>query len=263
MKRFNKKINTVCSVTLSVVSLLIFLTTGCKKPSVTFENFDATNLRVINGFPDKAKVKFYLDTFNLTLNLPTSSFINYGGATIYYVVQSGSRKASFVSLDDNLAFVSADLQLVKDKSYTLFLKGDDVPTSSSLILAEDDLSQPDLDKAKIRVANLSPNSGNIDITFQLDDLVTSPQPKPEVKLFENIDPGSISDYKLLDVPTSKGNAVPTYFTIRIYEAGTQNLLSTATRIDVRGSLVHTLVCRGRKGGSPGFAFDLRRDWAEF
>ena len=263
MKLFIKGTNSfICK---SIILVMVFngiMITGCKKPVVTYENFDATNLRVINGFPDKTKVKFYLDTFNLTLKIPTTSYINYGGTTIYYVVKSGLRKASFVSLNTKDTFAVADVQLMKNKSYTLFLKGEPI-SPSSIALVEDDLIQPALNKAKIRVANLSPNSGKVDVTFQLDDPLTQPVPKPEVKLLENIDVGMISGYKLLDVPTSLGNFTPNYYNIRMYEAGTQNLLGTGTRIDVRGSLIYTIVCRGKKGGSPAFTFDFRKDWAEF
>lgn len=263
MKLFIKRTNSVTFK--SIISVMVFIglmITGCKKPVVTYENFDATNLRVINGYPDKAKVKFFLDTFNLTLKTPTTSFINYGGTTIYYVVKSGLRTARFVSFASNDTFATANVQLVKDKSYTLFLKGGAL-SPSSIALVEDDLTQPDLNKAKIRVANLSPNSGMVDITFQLDDPLTLPVPKPEVTLLQNVDAGMISGYKLLDVPTSKGNYTPNYYNIRIYQAGTQTLLSSGNRIDIRGSLIYTVVCRGNKAGSPGFTFGFTKDWAEF
>lgn len=263
MKLFIKRTNSYISK--SIILVMVFhgiMITGCKKPVVTYENFEATNLRVINGYPDQTKVKFFLDTFNLTLKTPTTSFINYGGTTIYYVVKSGLRNASFVSFASKDTFATAEVQLVKNKSYTLFLKGGAL-SPSSIALVEDDLTQPDLNKAKIRVANLSPNSGKVDITFQLDDPLTQPVPKPEVKLLENIDVGMISGYTLMNVPTSLGNFTPNYYNIRLYEAGTQNLLGTGTRIDVRGSLIYTIVCRGKKGGSPALTFDFRRDWAEF
>ncbi|MGH2649244.1 MAG: DUF4397 domain-containing protein, partial [Ginsengibacter sp.] len=138
-----------------------------------------------------------------------------------------------------------DIQLDSKKIYTLFLL--DSLGSPKLLLTEDDLSEPSsADTTKIRLANLAKTGGNVDVTVQLEDTLSLPQPKPEVTVFTNVPPQTISDYTRMTVPTTKGSTSPQMHTIRVYEAGTTNLLAMGVG-DLRGPATYTIVVTGVKG----------------
>lgn len=246
--------------TLMLASLLLITVASvmysCKKPGLTSEKFDASNLRVVNGLPGRTKVKFYLDSFNLTL----TGTLDYGIVSpVYYVVKSGLRTAKFFSTTSLDTFAKKDIQLDANKSYTLFLGG--AVGAPKYYYTEDDLTEATPDKAKIRLANLAVTGVNVDITIQLVDPNLPVQ--PEVKVLSNIASESISNYVLATVPTSKGNTVAQRHTIRVYEAGTSNLLSSATGVDLRGTTINTFILTGIRGGSPSLALRSVTEWLDW
>lgn len=230
---------------------------SCKKPGITSEVFNASNLRVVNGLTDRTSVKFYLDTFNLTMG----GVINFSQVSpIYYVVKSGLRKAKFYSTSTLDTFASKDIQLDPNKDYTLFLAGNS--GAPKYWLTEDELVSTTPDKIKLRLANLAVSGVNFDITIQSED-TSQPQPKPEVKIFSNVTSESISPYTLVSVPVSKGNSIPQLHTIRIYEAGTSNLLLSSAGNDLRGTDIRTFIVTGVNGGSPALRFGSSREWLDW
>lgn len=236
---------------------------SCKKPGVTYETFEASNLRVINGLTGPTKnVKFYLDSFNLSL----TGTLNYGGVSAYWVVKTGIKSASLYNTTTKETFAKKDIQLDSKKSYTLFIA--DTLGSPKYFLTEDNLSQPaSADKAKVRLANLAKTGGNVDVTFQLFDNRTIPQypPGPEVTVYTNVPAQTIADYKLITVPTSKGNTSPQLYTIRVYETGTNNLLTFTNGADLRGPATYTIVVRGVKNGTApyGLAITTNLEWLDW
>lgn len=252
---FNIKRFTVYGIAVVTFILVSLMVHSCKKPTITSENFEASNLRVVNGLLPSSPVKFYLDTFNLTY----TGTISYAATTKYMVVVSGLRQAAFYSTSTPRAtLATANIQLAAKKSYTLFLTG-----SAKPIFTEDDLSQPSADKAKIRLANLSSSAGNVDLTIQLQDVVSLPQPKPEVGVLQNVGAETISKYVLITVPTSKGNYNRNLYTVRIYEAGTQKLLGTTKSVDFRGTSTYTIFVSGIKDGLPALAASSQLELLDF
>lgn len=252
MKLYKRKIrrSTLWVIGATMCITLSVIVNSCKKPGITVENFESSNLRVINGLTAPPDVKFYLDSFNLTL----TGTVNYGAATPYWVVKSGLRHASFYSsaLDD--AFATKDIQLDSKKIYTLFIA--DTIGSPKYFLTEDNLSvPPSADQAKIRLANLAKTGGNIDVTIQLEDTISLPQPKPEVSVYTNVAPQTISDYTLITVPTTKGNTSPQPHTFRVYEAGTNNLLAIGGG-DLRGPATYTIIVTGIKDAVGTYALGI-------
>lgn len=259
MKLYNLKIKQIIHALAGIAIIVSVSITinSCKKPGITSEVFDASNLRVVNGLPDRSVVKFYLDTSNLTL----TGTINFSQVSpIYYVVKSGLRKAKFYSTVTQDTFAMDNIQLDPNKDYTLFLAGDAI--APKFWLTEDDLTSPPADKVKIRFANLALTSVNIDVTIQSQD-TSLPQPKPEVKVLSNIAPQSISSYTLATVPVSKGNALIQLHTIRVYEAGTNNLLITLTGADLRGTDIRTFILTGINGGTPALSLSSAREWLDW
>ena len=257
MKLYSRKIN---KATLSLIAATMFITvflllTGCEKPPVnTYESFEATNLRVVNGLSGRSTVKFYLDTFNLTL----TGTVNYATNTQYYVVRPGLRRVKFFSTVTKDTFAVKNFQLDVKRNYSLFLAG--IVGSPKYFLTEDDLTVPSVDKSKLRLANLANTGAGIDVTIQKYDLVTV---QPEVKVLTNVGSESVSNYALVTVPVSKGNAVIQPHNIRLYETGTTNLVASATAVDLRGTAINTIIAQGIRGGSPALTLRITRDWLDW
>lgn len=249
-RKINKSVPLTIVATISVAALLMI--NGCKKPAeTTYEAFNASNIRVVNGLPGRTGVKFYLDTINITMN----STLNYGTNSIYYVVKSGTKRAKLFSTSTSDTFAVRDVQLETRKNYSLFFAGS--VGAPKYFLTEDDLVPPPTDKVKIRLANLAITGGNVDLTIQKIDLVN---PQPEVTVLTNVASESISNYALATVPVSKGNATPQYHNIRLYAAGTANLVAQGLGIDLRGTAINTIIANGINGGSPAITVRASRDW---
>ncbi len=253
------KVNIIkAALSMTVVTMFVgvLLTlNGCKKPSdITYETFEGSNIRFVNGLTDRADVKFYLDSFNLSL---TQTW-NYNTTSWYYVVRSGLRRAKFYSTSTQDTFAVKEIQLDAHKSYSIFLAGS--AAAPKYFLTEDDLISPSADKSKIRLANLALTGGNVDLAIQKFDLIN---PQPETLVFTNVAPQSISGYTLITVPVSKGNASSQPYNIRIYEAGTANLIAEALAVDLRGTTINTIIASGIKGGSPLVTVRTSREWLDW
>lgn len=236
---------------IAVIITSVFLG-SCEKPTITSEDFEASNLRVVNGLPGPTGVQFHLDEFDLTLG-GTIDFNEISPK--YYVVESGSRTASFYSTDMGDSFASMDIQLEPNKEYTLYLAGS--VGAPKFWLTEDDLIPAPADKAKLRLANLASTGGNIDVTIQLDGSAS------EVSVFSNVAPESVSEYKLATVPATIGNTVSQPHTIRIYQAGISNLLASMPGVDLRGTSIHTIILTGVNGGTPALSLNVDMEWLDW
>src|SRR5690554_4251854 len=116
MKLFKRNISQAAfSLVATMFITVLLVLTGCEKPPVsTYESFDATNLRVVNGLSGRTTVKFYLDTFNLT----TTATVNYATNTQYFVVKPGMRRAKFFSTVTKDTFAVKNFQLDSKKNYS-------------------------------------------------------------------------------------------------------------------------------------------------
>ena len=229
---------------------------GCSKPKDTFENFESSNLRVINGFPWADNVKFYLDEFNLT----RLGYINYQSVSTpsYYVVKAGTRNAAFYSEDTESKFAEKSIQLEQGKDYTLFLTGSQ--DNPEFILTADDLTEAPADQAKIRIANLALTGGDVRVTIQKTDIMS---PKPEVTIFDGVGEKTISGYISTPVPVSKGNALFQNHTVRVYDANTNQLLTELEGVDLRATTINTIVIYGDRGGSPELYVQTLGEWLDW
>lgn len=256
MQLYSRKIHKTRLSVIGAMFVAVFLmVNGCKKPvDTTYETFDASNIRVVNGLPDRTDVKFYLDSFNLTLNQTW----DYGTSSWYYVVRSGPRRSKFYSTSTEDTFAVKDIQLEAKKNYSLFLAGN--AATPKYFLTEDDLISPPPDKSKIRLANLALTSVNVDLAIQKLDIVNT---QPEVTVLTNVAPESITDYVLVTVPVSKGNFVSQYYNVRIYKTGTTDLVAEALSIELTGTTINTIIANGIDGGSPAITIRVSRDWLDW
>lgn len=147
--KYLKKMKVVLAVlaTLSIITI-----TGCEKPGITSENFEASNVAVFDYWNDG-------DDTRLDFSLDQSKKLHTGQLTIgrrldYLVVNSGKRKAFFINSEDSSSVYSTDIELVSKKVYSLFLTGTmDHPES---VLVEDDVvAEVPADNYRLRVANMN------------------------------------------------------------------------------------------------------------
>lgn len=237
---------------IKILGIVCIMVVGfsCSKPTITRENFEASNLRVIQCLPGKTSVQFFLDTFRIT----NTTLLNYRNITQYFVVKSGNRKASFYSTTTKDTFATTNIVLESKKIYSLFLAGN--ATTPKYFFTEDNHTQPSLDKAKIRLANLSSNTGDLYMTAQTAIA-------PETKILDNVSQESVSDYVLFNVPTSTANNKVTPVTFRIYRVGIPGAIAVVSNVDTRGSLIYSIVLAGTIGGNPAIQTTFIREWLDY
>lgn len=146
---YNKKTNksVISLLFISFVSVLI----SCKKPGVTFENFQASNLAVFDCWNDGADagLNFSIDTSHTLHN----GSLTFGRILDYLVVYSGNRTAKFLNAADGSPVASANITLENKKVYSLFLTGT-LTTPTTVFVKDDVVQSPSPDKYKLRVANM-------------------------------------------------------------------------------------------------------------
>ncbi len=155
MKNINQK-NKYPAV-IAVMTLLISGLLSCKKNEITFENFQAANIAVMNAWnnEDEPELNFSLDT-SKTLHYGT---MYYGRQLDYLVVYSGNRTMKFKKSDDGSTVLEKPVNLESKKIYSIFLTG--TKSSPDAVIVEDDVaSEPAAGKYRIRVANMVTDAGS-------------------------------------------------------------------------------------------------------
>lgn len=135
---------------LATVGVIVFI--GCTKPGITNENFEASNIAVIDYWNDGQGISldFSLDT---SKKLHTGQ-LTFGSDLDYLSVYSGKRKAKFINSDDASPVYSADVDIVNKKVYSLFLTG--TMNNPESVLVEDDIvTSVPVDNYRLRVANMN------------------------------------------------------------------------------------------------------------
>lgn len=148
--KFYFKIIKVALPIIASVGVIVFI--GCTKPGITNENFEASNIAVMNYWNDGQDI-------SLDFSLDTSQKLHTGQLTFgrdldYLTVFSGKRKAKFNNSDDASPVYSADVDLVNKKAYSLFLTG--TMNNPESVLVEDDIvTAVPVDNYRLRVANMN------------------------------------------------------------------------------------------------------------
>ena len=67
----------------------------------------------------------------------------------------------------------------------------------------------------------------------------------------------------MTVPVTKGNWKVQRHTIRVYKAGTTNLLVSVGGVDLRGTSIETIILEGVEGGSPALSLSSAQEWLDW
>ena len=185
-------------------ALLVVLVTitsfyGCSKPGITSENFAASNVMFLNFWENAGDdpLAFHLDT---SKQLNYFNDLHFTAATEYLVVYSGNRKAWVSDNNSGDEIVSSDVKLDPDKIYSFFMAGSEA--SPETVLTEDDLTRPGDNKFKVRFANMSVGSSNVNIAIRKEDLVSLPQPQPVTTLIQGVSYKTVTPFSSVDTSSA-------------------------------------------------------------
>ena len=204
---------------VGMMCLLAGLLTSCLKnhdndyvePPVAF-------LSVINASPDSQPVNFFLDQ-NRANDFP----INYGHGIDYIRAFPGKRVATFYAAGAQQKLKADTINLTVSKFYSMYLAN--VTATPDMILIRDSISRPDAGKATIRLVNVSPDAGAVDLGIKAGVLLASNLAYKGASAFVPI----------------QGDAT---YTLEVRKKGTATVLATLADVKLNGGSVYTIWLQG-------------------
>jgi hypothetical protein len=165
---------------LLILFVSVLTITSCSKDD---EEFDGTvQVMVVNSIEGLSEQDLYLNNTKVTTNA-----VGYGENSEYVSAAAGSkRKAEFKASGSTAITSSANIDLKSGKNYTVILKGSN-SANAETIVKEDDLSDPESGKAKVRFIHLSSIAPSVNVGV-----------KNGATLFSNLVYGSVSDFTTVD-----------------------------------------------------------------
>jgi hypothetical protein len=204
---------------VGMMCLLAGLLTSClKNHDNDYVEPPVAYLSVINASPDSQPVNFFLDQ-NRANDLP----INYGHGIDYIRAFPGKRVASFYISGSQQKLKSDTINLTAQKFYSIYLAN--LTATPDIILTRDSITRPDAGKATIRLVNVSPDAGAVDLGIKAGSLLASNQAYKGASVF---------------VPVS-GNST---YTLEVRKKGTTTVLVTLADVTLNSGSVYTIWLQG-------------------
>jgi len=179
-------------------------------------------LMVIQGSPDAPEEALFLD--NNRVNNPPFS---YGDNIGYFNAYTGERNVILNDYNSGTRIASDTMRLNSNTAYSLFLAN--TYTKPDFILLTDSIAQPASGKATIRLVNVSPGSGSVDLSANSTTIATGKGYK-----------GS-SGFKAIDGGTN--------YNFSILKSGTSTVLATLNSVPIRAGSVYTIWLHGLPNGT--------------
>jgi len=209
-----------------LVSTLLLTVVGCKKdPEGLGDEASKAKIAIFNfATPTRSTapnattfVQGYFLTMDgvrlYTMALPT------GKSTGYFLAEAGTRviNADTAVIQQNVVNPSAtvkttSLQTEANKYYSIYYTG--LNQNPEVVITTDDLTRPANDKVKIRVINLSPDAGNLDVAGRLTNETT-----PRMNLFTALSYKTNNAFR--EIP-------PGFYSLEIKETSTGTVFSSFT-----------------------------------
>jgi hypothetical protein len=206
---------------IAVLCLLQF--SSCLKDNNNYVAPPATALfMVIQGSPDAPSEALFLD--NNRVNNPP---FNYGDNIGYFNAYTGERNVILNDYNSGTRIASDTMNLKSNTAYSLFLAS--TYTKPDFILLTDSIAQPASGKATIRLVNVSPDAGTIDLVANGNTIVTGKAYK-----------GS-SSFVTVNGGTS--------YNFTVVKSGTNTALATLSSITINTGSVYTVWLHGLASGT--------------
>ncbi|RYE28555.1 MAG: DUF4397 domain-containing protein [Sphingobacteriaceae bacterium] len=195
---------------------------SCKTNVPTDTPVGNAHIAMINAAPGTAAINFYY-TGNKINTIP----LVYGNTTGYRNLISGSREIQIKANLTNKMLTANTVRLKQDSSYSFFVY--EANNTITTAISYDDLSNPSVGNAKIRLVNLSAGLSSADLY-----ITNGPQ------LSSSISFGSIGIYQELKAGTYN-------FDLRLH--GSNNLLLNIPNVRLDNGKTYTMWSGGSVKGS--------------
>ena len=179
-------------------------------------------LMVIQGSPDAPGEALFLD--NNRVNNPS---FNYGDNIGYFNAYIGERNVILNNYNSGDRIASDTMHLNNNVVYSLFLAN--TYTKPDFILLTDSIAQPASGKATIRLVNVSPNAGSVDLSANSTTIVTGKGYKGS-SAFKTVDGGTNYNFSIL-------------------KTGTNTVLAKLDTVPIRAGSVYTVWLHGLAKGT--------------
>jgi hypothetical protein len=206
---------------IGFVALLCLLQFSCLKDKNNYVQVPTALLMVTQASPDAPAEALFLD--NNRVNNPPFNYNDYIG---YFNAYTGKRNVILNDYSSGARIASDTINLKNNIAYSLFLSN--TSTHPDFTLLTDSLAQPASGMATVRLVNVSPDAGNVDLFTNSTALITNKAYK-----------GS-SAFK----PVT-GN---TTYIFEIRKAGTNTVLTKDTA-ELKTGSVYTIWLHGLAAGS--------------
>jgi len=204
---------------VGMMCLLAGLLTSClKNHDNDYVEPPVAYLSVINASPDSQPVNFFLDQ-NRANDFP----INYGHGIDYIRAFPGKRVASFFIAGTQQKLKADTINLTAQKFYSIYLAN--VAATPDVVLTKDSITRPDAGKATIRLVNVSPDAGAVDLGIKAGALLASNQAYKGASVFVPI----------------QGNST---YTLEVRKKGTTTVLTTLEDVKLNSGSVYTVWVQG-------------------
>ncbi|WP_192085899.1 DUF4397 domain-containing protein [Algoriphagus sp. Y33] len=211
-----KNLKSLASVALLAGTLGL---TGCLDNDDSLQNNypPAGVISIYNGAPNNAGVVVFADQ-----NQVNNSPLKYSEALAYTSFYPGKRLFKFAQGNSVTSLLEKEFEIKVDSVYSMFMVED--AGELDAVLVDDNWSETSSDEAQIRMINLSPDAGAVSLL--IDD--------SETPVFDDLTFKSNSEFEGLDAQIYDLTVV----------SSTGETLATATRVELRGNRVYTLILRG-------------------
>lgn len=180
----------------TLVFLLGSIFVSCKKLDSDGQQELQSAVNVVNATIGLKSVGFFINGSKV-LGDP----LDYTGESGYFITFPGLRK--FDAVEDMWSdyFLRTEFAFKENTYHTIFIAGES--GSVTTLFTEDDLSAPPAGKAKIRFVHLSPDGGNLLLSFKNGTALFPEQQYKTASQFKIIDPGVYD----LELKTATGKVI--------------------------------------------------------